>query len=186
MYAKGPPSYYDSVFDTSIWKKILIASSINLFTVPLMLFLIYYFGLLTQTAPELLTGFKSSYPQFFYPLSNIDHFFLTGVLQPAILEELIYRGPVRILLGLVFVTGAVYKRPAFVVAIILGLTLDFIWAVELHRTDQLLWVPIFVSGLSWLWLTISTRHIWPSQVAHGVGNTLIYITIKVASTFSFI
>ena len=186
MCTKGPPSYNDSFFDSSVWKKILVAFCVNLFIVPLTLSLIYYFGFITQTAPELLAGFKSSYPQFFHPLNKIDDFFLSGVLRPAVLEEFAYRGPVRILLGLVFVTGAIYKRPAYVVAIILGLALNFLWAVKLHRTDQLLWLPIFISGLCWLWLTMTTKRIWPAQVAHGLGNFSIYILLKFASVFALV
>ena len=60
---------------------------------------------------------------------------------------------------------------------IFGIFLNLHWARH-HIADELMWIPVFTAGISWLWLVIETKRLWPSIVCHAIANLSIYLLIK--------
>lgn len=174
----GPPEFKDPVFSVYFWRKIITTLAINWLTVPLVATLLFASGLIDESLSQIIENFQRSYYSFFWPLSRSFDFFTEYAIKPALLEELIYRGPIRIAVGFLFFFS---KKPRwFFLALIwtLGLALNFHWATQ-HITHEFMWILVFTAGTAWLWLVINTNRLWPSVVCHTSANFSIYILIKV-------
>lgn len=182
MDAKGPPHCRDPVFSAYFWKKIFTALTINAVTVPLVIVLLFVLGLVDEPPAQVVEKFKSSYYPFFRPLPYFLDFFAEYALRPALLEELVYRGPIRIIVGLLIIFGKETSRWLMPVVWILGLALNLHWAY-LHTVHEILWIAVFTAGIAWLWLVIKTKSFWPAVVCHAIANTLIYFLARIYLLF---
>lgn len=183
MDAKGPPHCRDPVFSAYFWKKIFTALTINAVTVPLVIALLFASGLVDEPPAQIVEKFKSSYYPFFRPLAYFLDFFAEYALKAALLEELVYRGPIRIAVGLLIISGKETNRRFVAVVWILGLTLNLHWAFYIHTIHEILWIAVFTAGVAWLWLVIKTRSFWPAVICHAMANTLIYFLARIYLLF---
>ena len=167
----------DPLFDPYYWNKIVKTFVINGLTVPTLVILLFWVGIMDKPFVEVVKEFRNSYPLFFAPLNRLFEFFWENSLGAPILEELTYRGPIRIAIAFLLLV----KRPTWLLisAIwIFGLFLNFQWATH-HTANTLMWIPVFTAGIPLLWLVIRTNRLWPSIVCHATANLSIYFLVKV-------
>lgn len=169
----------DSLFDPYFWKKIAKALLVNALTVTTLIMLFFLSGLVDEPFSKVTNAFQESYPHFFWPLNRFLDFFGDNAATPAIAEELSYRGPIRVLVGLIvfFRKELNWWFMSFVWSA--GLVLNYQWATTIHTAHELMWIPVFIAGVTWLWLVIRTNRLWPSMFCHTAANLSIYLVIKV-------
>ncbi|OGN23578.1 MAG: hypothetical protein A2918_00705 [Candidatus Yanofskybacteria bacterium RIFCSPLOWO2_01_FULL_42_49] len=168
----------DPLFDSYYWKKIAVALLINALTVPTIIILLFWFGIIDKPFSDIIKKFQSGYPLFFVPLKDFFSFFLENTFKVAIFEELYSRGPIRIATAVLFLLNIDKNRVLTSALWVGGLVLNYGWALT-HVTHEYAWVPVFVAGASWLWLTIETKRLWPSIFCHATANLSIYFLIKI-------
>jgi len=182
------------------WKKIAITLAINVVSIPVIIACLFLFGLVAESPANTLKNFSGKRvvktsdnktatlpPHPFFASPKILHYsrlvdmFIIDVFR----EEFIYRGPIVLALATVFLLFKFKRKRLFYVFLwSAGLCLNFYWAYNIHRTyDELLWVPVFVAGLSWLWLVIKTNRLWPAVFCHATANLSIYFLIKIYQLF---
>jgi hypothetical protein len=170
------------IFIPYYWEKILKIILINSLIVPIIVFVIFKLKLVKDPFPEVLLSFQEKTPYFFLPLNKFIFFFKNQALIPAIIEELFFRGPIRILTGLVLLLtknkNGWKKFILFSFVWIVGIYLNYQWASD-HLFHKLIWVPIFAAGITWLWLVIRINLLWPAVFCHAAANCIIYFFIKI-------
>lgn len=173
-----PRNRADPIFDPYYWRKIITALLLNALSGSIIVGSSFCFGIIDQELKEIIKTFQNNYPLFFAPWSDFFKFLNAHVLRAAIFEELIYRAPIRIMVACLLIFT---KKPRWLptsMVWLLGLSLNFHWAMR-HSSHELMWIPVFVSGLVWLWLVIRTNQLWPSIICHSVANLTIYFLIKI-------
>ena len=116
-------------------------------------------------------------------LANLWIFFKQYCLRGPTEEEMIYRLPVSLLIfwNLQWFLGS---KDITKYALWLALIIPTVfWALE-HRPFPL---PVLISGLTYGWLIIKTRHIWPwpAVVCHSLSNLSLYILVKILQIFEY-
>jgi len=173
----------DSLFDPYFWKKIVKVFLVNVFTVPLVIIALFILGLINEPPAEMVEKFRQNYDVFFKPLNQFFDFFFEYALRPAILEELVYRGPIRILAGFLLFFRKESNPRIVTIVWIVGLGLNFHWSFYVHSLYGIFWTSVFTAGLAWLWLVIRTNRLWPAIFCHAAANLSIYFLIKIYQLF---
>lgn len=183
MDVKSPPHCRDAIFHSYVWKRILAAFALNAVTVPLVITALFVLGLVDMSPVEVMEKFKKNYYTFFKPLNQFFDFFFENALAPAIFEELVYRGPIRVIFGLLILFRKESSRWLIPIVWMIGLTLNLHWAYYVHAEHGIMWIAVFTAGIAWLWLVIETKSLWPAMVCHAIANTSIYFVIKIYQLF---
>ena len=162
------------------WRLIFWVWCLNCMSAAIIVLFVYYIN-----GPEYIHSaaeiYKKTPPssQYFLPIKNFFSFFEYLVFNPALVEEIKYRWPGYLLIyifsRLKMAISYTWKNIIFWTVMILG---NYIWA-----GDHLIFVPVFLAGLTWGWLVFKTRQIWPAVIAHGLANLSIYTFIKIVSSF---
>ena len=79
-------------------------------------------------------------------------------------EEFIYRG---VILGLLLMV--LDRRHSWLAALVSAV---LFCQGHLHYPAPLI-APVFVAGLTWAWLTIRYRSLWPAWVSHALADTIV-------------
>jgi len=124
-----------------------------------------------------IDGFKAKNIAFFKPfnISSVEWF----SFQVPLFEEFKYR--IYLYAGILYLrerVGAInqrYKDPINVLLWILLIIPTAYWAWTIHY----LGFPVFMVGLTWGWLIIKTKRIWPALIAHSIANLTLYILVKI-------
>ncbi len=124
-------------------------------------------------------NFRDDFPTYFYSVKNFPVFFKNTAWNMAIREETYYRGFVWILI----VTNLSFsirgqRLDGFLIWIAVILPTAF-WAY----THQEFGVPIFFVGLSWGWLIVKTKSLWPAFFCHITANVVIFFALKIFLIF---
>lgn len=172
----------DPLLDLYFWKKITSALAINALTVPTAITLLFVSGLINEPLSKVISAFQKSYPPFFWPLDRFFDFAESYALNTAVIEELFTRGPIRILMATTVLFRKKMNLLAYTAYWSVGLFLNYQWAAN-HTVHNLVWIPVFVAGLPWLWLVIRTNRLWPVMFCHATANLSIYFLIK---TYQFL
>lgn len=174
-------SRYDPLFDTYFWDKIMKAFLANIFTIPIVIIFLFVSGLVDEPFSKAVDNFQKSYSSFFWPLNRFFVFFrINGITT--VIEEFIYRGPIRVLVGLIFFFRKELNWWFLSFIWSVGLFLNYQWATS-HTTHELIWLPVFIAGLAWLWLVIRTNRLWPAIFCHAAANLSIYWLLKIYQYF---
>ncbi|MBI2674240.1 MAG: CPBP family intramembrane metalloprotease [Candidatus Yanofskybacteria bacterium] len=168
----------DPLFDLYFWKRIIKVLLINAFTVPMVVALLFLSGLVDEPFSKAMDTFQKSYPAFFWPLDQFFKFTESYVIKTVVIEELFTRSPVRILIALLILFKKELNWWLVLLVLSVGLFLNYQWAGN-HTVHELVWLPVFVAGLPWLWLVIRTNRLWPSVFCHVAANLSIYFLIKI-------
>lgn len=171
----------DPLLDSYYWKKIATALIVNALTMPIIIAFLFWSGLAEESFEKILATFQSNYSPyspFFWPWSRFFRFFRTQVAMPAIIEEPFTRGPIRILMATTVLFRKKMNLLAYTAYWSVGLFLNYQWATTNHTAHNLVWIPVFVAGLPWLWLVIKTNRLWPAMFCHAAANLSIYFLIK--------
>lgn len=168
----------DPLFDLYFWRQIAKTLLINALTVPTIILILFWSGVVNQSLTDIVETFEHGYWLFFAPLSQFSDFFFEYAVRPALLEELAYRSQIRIAMAFIVLLKKDSKWLWILALWIIGLALNFHWAAS-HTTNAYVWIPVFTAGVAWLWLVIKTNRLWPSIVCHAVANLSIYFVIKI-------
>ena len=168
----------DPLFDSYIWKKILAALTVNALAAPAIIAFLFLSNLVDETFPEVMAGFKNSYPSFFWPINKFPAFFERNVMAAPLLEELFSRGPIRISAGFIMLFRKDLGRKFSLFVWAAGLALNYRWAIT-HTAHEFFWIPVFTAGLVWLWLVIKTNRLWPAMFCHAAANLSVYFLVKI-------
>ena len=136
----------------------------------------YYLILNTDEIRHIVSRYRRGNWSFFLPLtrSNFNLIFWNYSLIPAIIEEVLYRGPLLVLMRCNFnitYRGNDLTKPFL---IILALILNASWA-----TTHTIFLPVFLAGLPLYWLVFKTKAIWTSTLCHCSFNLSIYFFLKI-------
>lgn len=167
----------DPILDPILWRKIAVTLGINIFSVALVFTALDISGYLPSST-AMLEKFKKSHSVFFLPIQQIGKMILDGALAPALVEEFVFRGPIKLLLALMTLSPRPIAGIAKPCVWILGVGLTFCWAFFAHQSHGVLWLTVFTAGLAWLWLVIETCRLWPAMVCHFTANLSIYFILK--------
>jgi|SRR3989344_3608278 len=169
----------DPLVDPCYWKKITIALLVNAITVPLAVALLFQFGFIDKPFSKTLSVFQENYYPFFWPWEKILNFVTEYAIRPALLEEFVYRGPVRFLLCFLPFFKKAWGNKLFLLFVwVSGIALNLHWAIQIHTVHKFMWIPVGIAGIAWLWLVIRTKSFWPSVFCHIMANLSIYFAIK--------
>ncbi len=159
------------------WKLIFKVLALNALVVPILLLISQEF-----ISQERVGHLVHSYPEFYYESFRIFGSFLKKyVFETAILEESYARG----LLWLLIVSKmkVVMFKKHDLTSLVLWASLiipTFQWAT-LHP----IFLPVFFAGLTWGWLVIKTKSMWPAVVSHMLANLSIYFLIKLVQLLGY-
>jgi len=197
---KGDPSWLNPYY----WKKIAIALAINVISVSVIIVSLFLFGIIKEPLSDIVNTFSTEKKilqsdgkvliQPPHPLTiPVKDLFDSGNLAKSrsieifairvFAEEFIYRGPIILVAALLLFFKVKGRRWLTLLLWIAGLFLSFHWAREHIGYHTLLWVPVFVAGIPWLWLATETKKLWPSVVCHSMANLSIYFLIKIYQLF---
>lgn len=191
--------------DLYYWKRIIIALVINTVSVLTVITILFVSGHTKETPTEIIKTFSQERvgktpdgktlkwpshhlftpPKEFFkiPDNNPLESKIISSLANTFKEELVYRFPI-VMLAAFFSSLSLWSKKThrFFFIFILwlsGLILNYHWATVYHNDfHEDLWIPVFTAGISWLWLAIETKKLWPSVVAHISANLFIYILIR--------
>lgn len=139
---------------------------------------LFFFGLIDEPFAKIIDIFREKYSPFFWPLKRFFEFFRNHSLITALNEETLFRGPIRILVGFILFFRKQLNLWLLCLVWLTGLVLNYWWATA-HIGHELVWIPVFVAGLAWLWLVIKTNRLWPAICCHVIANLSIYLLIKI-------
>ena len=200
----------DPLFDAFYWKSIAIALTLNALTTFTLIAILFGTGfvknsfgdivkkfqkeitIITHTIRDNETVTKTEKIPASYLLMPAKDFLGVSVKEPVrskifnnlinnlVVEEIVYRAPVRLLTGFMVLWGVRQKRWSQLFVWAIGLSLNLHWAFSIHRgIESLLWIPVFFAGIPWLWLVIRTNHLWPAIFCHTIANLGVFFLVKI-------
>lgn len=168
---------YVTDFDSEKWALIFKALLFNAIMVSVLLLIMNFFGKFNDISQfnvaGSLTGIyfnKLSFPNFWVFFSGM------CIMIPSA-EEMLYRLPVFLLIANNFECSIGNRNIAkYILWLSLIIPTGF-WAAG-HEPFPL---PVFISGLTYGWLIIKTKPLWPwpAIVCHSLSNLSIYILVKI-------
>jgi len=158
----------------------MITYFINCFILFFLLIMLFTF-LSYEELASILSKYKNG--QIIYFLAptknNLIAFIQLGALAPAIIEEIIFRGPIWFLVYY----EIKFKDPRFnLIFLLLAIpALSYAWAIP--HTFAL---PIFIVGIPAYILVIKTKNIFAPMLCHFISNLSIYILLQISLYFKII